>query len=101
MPRTWKTSLTEIGIPCSGPRRRFWRNSASRARASASALSVAISTNAVSSPLRSSILASASSTSRSLVVAPPSSAAAAAAIRPLRGSPPGAGSGAAGGVNTS
>ena len=36
-PRTSMTSLTETGMPCSGPRRRPARSSASRARASVSA----------------------------------------------------------------
>ena len=49
---TLMTSLTETGMPCSGPRRRPARSSASRARASASAASAKTSTNAVHSSLR-------------------------------------------------
>ena len=50
-PATWITSLTEIGIPCSGPRTVPPARSASRAAAVASAASAVSSTNATSRSL--------------------------------------------------
>ena len=95
-PRTWMTSLTETGMPCSGPRRWPARSSPSRARASCRArLGGDLDERGplvAGDPLQRLLDERDGGRRAGVERAPPRSA-----IAPWRGSPPSAGSGDGGG----